>query len=121
MAKIAVNLTNARELSNKLSRASENLKEIIQTDIDSAVGNGVSVAKSLARVRTGYMRDHIHGESTSTWHWQMRSEATYSSYQDMGTSRIEGTHFMSIGAKTAHDQAINAIREDIRGLLGRLV
>jgi hypothetical protein len=116
MAKIQINI-DTRLLESKLQKISDSLPDIIERDLSSAVNDGVQVAKGLARVKTGYMRDHIHGDQVDKYQYQFKSDATYSSYQDMGTRFISGTHFMSEGSKTIKDKATLALREDIGALV----
>lgn len=106
-----------RLLENKLQNISKSLPDIISRDISSAVDDGVQIAKGLARVRTGFMRDNIHGDQVDKNKFQFKSDATYSSYQDMGTRYITGTHFMSEGSKTIREKAVQAIKEDISVLV----
>jgi hypothetical protein len=110
--------TNIGPILTKLQKAHDSIPDIIQQDISNALDDGVEVAKGLARVRTGYMRDHIAQFQTGKYKWNFVSAATYSSYQDLGTGRIEGTHFMEAGSKTAHAKAVLAIKEDIHALFG---
>jgi hypothetical protein len=117
MARIQINI-NTRLLENKLQKISDSLPDIIERDLGSAVDDGVQVAKGLARVKTGYMRDHIHGDQVDRFKYQFKSDAIYSSYQDMGTRYITGTHFMSEGKNTIQQKAVQAIREDV-GILIR--
>jgi len=108
--------TNIGPILTKLQKARDSIPDIIQQDISNALDDGVTVAKGLARVRTGYMRDHISQFQTGKYKWNFVSAATYSSYQDLGTSRQEGTHFMEAGSKTAREKAVLAIKEDISAL-----
>jgi hypothetical protein len=108
---------NAGSTLTKLQKISSSLPDIVQNDISNALDDGVTVAKSLARVRTGYMRDHISQNQESKYKWNFVSTATYSTFQDEGTGRIEGTHFMEAGIKTATAKAVLAIKEDIGALL----
>jgi HK97 gp10 family phage protein len=101
----------------KLQKISSSLPDIVQNDISNALDDGVTVAKSLARVRTGYMRDHISQNQQSKYTWNFVSTATYSTFQDEGTSRQEGTHFMEAGIKTAIPKAVLAIKEDLNALI----
>jgi hypothetical protein len=116
MARIRINI-NSRLLENKLRKISTSLPDIVERDLASAVNDGVQVAKGLARVRTGYMRDHVHGDQVGKYKYQFKSDALYSSFQDMGTRFISGTHFMSEGANTIRDKAVQALREDIGALV----
>jgi hypothetical protein len=109
---------NTGPILNKLQKAHDSIPDIVQKDISNALDDGVTVAKGLARVRTGYMRDHISQHQASKYKWNFVSTATYSSFQDLGTSRQEGTHFMEAGLKTAQAKAVLAIKEDIHALLG---
>ena len=115
MATITVKI-NTGPILNKLQKARDSIPDIIQQDISNALDDGVTVAKGLARVRTGYMRDHISQSQVSKYRWNFVSTATYSSFQDLGTSRQSGTHFMEEGLKTAREKAVLAIKEDISAL-----
>jgi len=107
---------NTGPILAKLQKASNSIPDIVQKDISDALDDGVTVAKGLARVRTGYMRDHISQNQQSKYKWNFVSTATYSSFQDLGTSRQSGTHFMEAGAKIAREKAVLAIKEDISAL-----
>lgn len=110
--------TNFGPLLTKLQKASDSISDVIQKDVSNALDDGVTVAKGLARVRTGYMRDHISQNQESKFKWNFVSTATYSTFQDEGTSRQSGTHFMEAGIKTAREKAVLAIKEDITALFG---
>lgn len=107
---------NTGPLLSKLQKATTSIPDVIQQDVNNALNDGVTVAKSLARVRTGYMRDHISQNQQSKYTWKFVSTATYSTFQDEGTGRMEGTHFMEAGIKTAKEKAALAIKEDISAL-----
>jgi len=116
MAGITVKI-NVGSTLDKLKKISTSIPDIVQNDISNALDDGVQVAKGLARVRTGYMRDHIAQNQTGKYTWNFVSTATYSTFQDQGTSRMEGTHFMEAGIKTANQKAVQAIKEDLNALV----
>jgi len=57
-----------------------------------------AIAKSLARVDTGYMKGAInaHGSSLS---WNVHSPAEYSIFNEYGTSRMSAQPFMTPAAE----------------------
>lgn len=115
MASMKINI-NLGPLLSKFQKATTSIPDVIQQDVNNALDDGVTVAKGLARVRTGYMRDHISQNQQSKYTWNFVSTATYSTFQDEGTGRMEGTHFMEAGSKTAKEKAVIAIKEDISAL-----
>ena len=116
MASINIKI-NVGATLDKLKKFSTSIPDIVQNDISNALDDGVDVAKGLARVRTGYMRDHISQYQTGKYTWNFVSTATYSTFQDQGTGRMEGTHFMEAGIQTFQQKAPLAIKEDLNALL----
>jgi hypothetical protein len=124
LAKIQINI-DARRIVDKLNKLSGQLPNILESETKQAGSDGVQVAKGLARVSKkgtppnppGYMRDHIHFDQVDKYDFQFKSDAHYTSYQDMGTRYISGTHFMSEGRKTILEKAKSAIQEDIGALV----
>lgn len=63
--------------------------------LDPSLKPAVTSAKRKARVKTGYMRDHVYSNKISETEGEYGSEATYSAAQNYGTSRIRGNYFWS--------------------------
>lgn len=87
----------------RLQRNILNIRNKINGDLYIAGGRIGSVitgtAKSKARFKTGYMRDHIipKVKKGKTVEVEVRSEADYSIYNEFGTSRMSAKPFMRPG------------------------
>lgn len=92
-----------------------NLGQFVSTRITPAVRNAVAgcvdivvaEAKSIAPVRTGYMRDHITGkveDKERTVVGAVTSEAGYSGFVEFGTVHMEAQPFMRPALDTARER-----------------
>lgn len=85
-----------KETSAALGRMTTNLKSRAWSEaLDPSLKPAVSSAKRKARVKTGYMRDHVYSKKISETEGEYGSEANYSAPQNYGTSRIRGNYFWS--------------------------
>ena len=85
-----------KETSGALRQMAQTAKtraypEVLDPTLDLAVKS----AKKKARVKTGYMRDHVYKKKISELEGEYGLEADYSKYQNYGTSRIRGNYFWS--------------------------
>jgi hypothetical protein len=84
------------ETSAALRQMAQNAKARAYPDVlDPTLKPAVQSAKKKARVKTGYMRDHVYSKKISELEGEYGSEADYSKYQNYGTSRIRGNYFWS--------------------------
>jgi hypothetical protein len=85
-----------KETADALRKMAQDAKtkaypEIFEPSLDPAVKS----AKRKARVKTGYMRDHVYKKKISELEGEYGSEANYSAPQNYGTSKIRGNYFWS--------------------------
>lgn len=77
---------------------SRRMKTGIAEELNVAAAEGVSLAKQLAPVDTGFMRDHISQTETATPQnprITIESEADYSEFVEYGTVNMEAQPFMT--------------------------
>lgn len=76
-----------------------------------AVAIGEQVAKQLARVDTGWMRDHTRGETDGQGHGLLECYDTpHGIYNEFGTSKMSAKPFMRPGS----DAVVQYIRRNLR-------
>lgn len=79
---------------------------------------GARLARQRAPVRTGYMRDHISAQDTTTTPSQisgeLRSDAPYSKFVNDGTERQVGQPFMSEAIYWVKSQGAKQIADGLK-------
>lgn len=85
-----------KETSKGINDMMANLKKNSKSQLlEPSLKTAVTSAKRKARVKTGFMRDHVYSKIHSESEGEYGSEANYSAYQNYGTSRIRGNYFWS--------------------------
>jgi len=86
-----------KETSTGIGNIINNLKKNVKSEVlEPSLKTAVEAAKKKARVKTGYMRDHVYSKIIKPEsEGEYGSEAHYSAYQNYGTSRIRGNYFWS--------------------------
>lgn len=82
--------------TNKFARAAARVQPLTDLCLDEVLDEVVLYAKAYAPVDTGYLRDHIERQGDT-----VVSLASYSTYQEYGTSRMQAQPFMRPAIQTA--------------------
>src|SRR5688572_17446558 len=96
---------------------SRNVRGNIADALNEGAESTVSLAKQLAAVRTGYMRDNIaQTEEANPEHLSvtMESQADYSAFVEYGTVNMEAQPFMTPAFESARRQVNNALLRALR-------
>jgi HK97 gp10 family phage protein len=102
---------NFAALSERMRR---NIAEVLNEGAESQV----SLAKQLAPVDTGYMRDHIaqiEQASSESLRAVMESEADYSAFVEYGTVNMDAQPFFTPAFESARRQVNNSLRRVLQG------
>jgi hypothetical protein len=92
---LTVTLDGADELEEYFNELSDRLQEVVASNLEEIVAEGIELTKALAPVRTGYLVSLIGSDQYSETDYQLWSMAPYSVYQEFGTSKIETKLFMT--------------------------
>lgn len=107
----------------KIAAAFGEAKNLIQSEVIPyalryAINLAQQEAKQVCPVRTGFLRDSIHIESTGPTQVSLVASAPYASFVEYGTSRMVGRHFMASGFQVAQPAFIQAITTGLGQIFG---
>lgn len=91
---------------------SARVRKNIADELNSGANSCVEIAKGLAPVRTGYMRDHIsQTEEASPINLRsvVESEADYSAFVEYGTVNMDAQPFFTPAFESARKQVNNGL------------
>jgi HK97 gp10 family phage protein len=108
---LTVTFEGADELEEYFNSLSDRLREVVVSNIEEIVAQGVDIAKALAPVRTGYLVSTIDADQLGETGYLLYCTAPYAVYQEFGTSRIMPRQFMT----AAWELIVEAISDRILG------
>jgi HK97 gp10 family phage protein len=101
-----------RKTGFNFAALSERMRRNIAGELNSGVDSGVSLAKQLAAVETGFMRDNIKPtEEATPDHLRAgyESAADYSAFVEFGTVNQEAQPFFTPAFESARRQVNNSL------------
>ena len=99
----------------KLSRT---VRENIANELNSGAESAVTIAKQLAPVRTGFMRDNVGPLEDATpenLRTGFESAADYSAFVEYGTVNMESQPFVTPAFESARRQVNNGLLRVLKG------
>lgn len=100
------------ELRQKLSQLDDRLKRRVQDAMRFEAEAMKNVARARCPVRTGRLRDSIYAKVRS-WVIRLGAAVPYAVYQEIGTRRIRGRHFLRNAVELRMPVLVNRINRAI--------
>ncbi len=92
------------------------LDDLITVEMGEVMDGAVEVAKSVAPVRTGFLRSTIFWERVGD-EWHLIAGASYAVYQEFGTRWVRAKMFLTLAWEYA-EYAFSALADKIGEFLG---
>jgi len=104
----------------KFAQLSERMRKNIASELNSGVESGVSLAKQLAAVDTGYMKENITQTEEARADRLLasyESGADYSVFVEYGTVNADAQPFMTPAFESARRQVNNGLKRVLQGVV----
>src|SRR5690349_28644 len=92
-----------RVILDNLDALDEEVKAIVERAMEASAPVGVDVAKSLARVDTGEMRDKVYAD-VRNGQIILGDDSDHAVYNELGTSKMSAQPFLVPGALAAGEE-----------------
>jgi len=99
----------ADTVTPKLAAFKGRIEHEVETELDPVGADMEDHAKSLVRVRTGFLRSTIYHKATGLV-LDFGATADYASYNEFGTSRMSAQPFMRPALDASEQRLLDAIR-----------
>ena len=114
---VQIEFTNAAEFSKLLTDALENIVKAAQNALLKTMLLAEDVAKSLAPVRTGYLRSRIRWHFIDALSAELVCDAEYAAYVEYGTSRMMPRAYVRPAMYAAEQQLWRNLADEIERVL----
>jgi HK97 gp10 family phage protein len=112
---VTVDISRAVSMLNRIGSGVQSV--VVAPALKAGTDAGVQAAQAGAPVKTGYLRSPIRPSAASGTSLSYTANASYSLFQEEGTSRVSGKHFMKNSISIAQQTALTTAQQALQGLI----